>query len=219
MVASLPDLRAVLFAGLLLLPVLVQSASPRTVDRNGARSDEYKLDGRDLRIDARASQMRVSDVTITQGAIRVHATEAMAQGEKQSFDNSRWEFSGTVTIRFADGSLAADTATVTIVSNRIVRATATGAPARFEHKVASMSQPARGSANDLDFDVLANKIRLSGKVQFSDGRNEFTMPALDYNLGTQFAQSANTPGDSGRVQMTIRPGETITEPAPPAATP
>ena len=217
MVVSLPDLRAAaLFAGLLLLPALVQSASPRAVAGGSVPSDEYVLDGRDMRIDTRANQMRVSDVTITQGGIRVHATEAMAQGEKQSFNSSRWEFTGDVSIRFKDGSLDADKATVTIVGNRIVRATADGAPARFEQKLASMTQPARGRAKAVDFDVPANKVRLSGDVVFSDGRNEFEVEALDYDLGTQVVEKKST--DPGRVQMTIRRNDAA-EGAPPAPPP
>ncbi len=220
MVASLPDLRAALFAGLLLLPALVQSASPRAADRSVLRSDEYQLDGRDLRIDSRASQMRINDVTITQGGIRVHASEAMAQGEKQSFNNSRWEFRGDVSIQFQDGSLTAETTTVTIVGNRIVRAVAAGKPATFVHKVPSMSRPVSGRSNGIDYDVPANRIKLSGGVQFSDGRNESTMQALVYDLATRVWESDNAPGDSGRVQMTIRPNETVTtEAPPPAATP
>ncbi|MEP7312462.1 MAG: LptA/OstA family protein [Pseudomonadota bacterium] len=227
MVVFIPDLRtqlrAALCAGLLLLPVLAQAASPRAAPRaadgSPASSAEYTLDGRDPQIDLRANTLQVSDVIISQGPIRIQAAKATAKGENKRFDNSRWEFSGDVRVRFQDGNLTADTAAVTIVGNRIVRATASGAPARFEHKLATMAQPALGRANDIDYDVPGNQVRLSGDVvfSFSNGRDEAKIASLVYDLSSQSAHSDNAPGDTDRVRMRFRPNETITEPAPPAA--
>jgi lipopolysaccharide transport protein LptA len=137
----------------------------------------------------------------------IEAREATANGTELSFDDSRWEFSGDVRIRFADGSLAADLATVSFRANRIETAAATGSPARFEQKLASMARPARGTAGRIDYEVAAGRIRLADKAWLSDGRNEINSDALIYNVRAQRVETeAATVGDD-RVRITIKPGE------------
>jgi lipopolysaccharide export system protein LptA len=109
-------------------------------------TEPIDIAGRGMRIDYAGNRLSLSDVTITQGALVIEAREATANGTELSFNDSRWEFSGDVKIRFADGSLAADLATVSFRANRIETAAARGSPARFEQKLASMARPARGTA-------------------------------------------------------------------------
>jgi lipopolysaccharide transport protein LptA len=208
--ASSSNLAALLLAGL-----AVCSAGGAAAPRGPAPGTEpIDIAGRGMQIDYVGNRLRLSDVTITQGALVIAAREAVADGVELSFEDSRWQFRGDVRIRFADGSLSADLATVSFRANRIEKAAATGSPAKFEQKLESMAQPARGTAGRIDYEVAAGLIRLADKAWLSDGRNEINSDALVYNVRRQRVETEASPGGDDRVRITIKPGEPGPQPAP-----
>ena len=171
------------------------------------------LDAGSSQIDYAANRLSFTDVTISQGELRIHADKAVANGVGLRFDDSRWEFSGNVVLQMGRGSLSASETTVRFAGNRIASAQARGTPAQFEQQVAALPKPVRGHAARIDYDIAAQTVRLSQDAWLFDGRNEINSPTLIYNIRDQIARSDTRQGSSARVQITIRP-ETPVAPDP-----
>jgi lipopolysaccharide transport protein LptA len=213
MAASPTELRAALIAGLLCCVLPAQAAAPRAEARAAATQD-IVLDAKDSQIDYAANRLTFNDVTIGQGDLKIKADKAVADGTGLNFDDSHCQLSGNVQITFETGNLQANEANVRFSGNRIAQAQATGTPAQFEQKLASMPRPVRGHAGNIDFDILAQTIRLADDAWLFDGRNEMNSPALLYSIKEQIAKNETPPGTTGRVHMTIRPdGAVETQPA------
>jgi lipopolysaccharide transport protein LptA len=152
-----------------------------------------------------------NDVTIVQGAVRITAERAQANG--LDFDDSGWEFNGSVRIKLADGALASDTARVRFAKGEIQSATMTGAPATFDQR--RDQQLSQGRGNRIDYDLSRGTVELAGDAWLTDGCNEITGPTLVYSTGTQRVISRE------QVVITIKPRETActraSTPAPAAA--
>jgi len=159
------------------------------------------VEARSTDFDYRNSVLRFDEVTIVQGRIRITAERAQASG--LDFQDSRWEFGGTVRITLPDGSLASDTARVRFANGEIASATVTGAPATFEQH--RESELARGRAKRIDYDLGRGTVELAGEAWLTDGRNEITGAMLVYSTESQRVISRE------QVTITINPRE------PPAA--
>ena len=212
----LPDPRAALVAGLLCIALPATAATPRPAPREPLRPQAIDVVASSSQIDSRANRLTFFEVTITQGTLVIQADKAVANGTGLSFDDSNWEFTGGVHIRFENGSLQAATAAVRFTGNRIALAQATGTPAEFEQQLDSLPRPVRGHAGSIDYDFVAQKVRLAGEAFLFDGRNEMTSPSIVYLVREQIAQNEAGPGS--RVHITIRP-EGAPDAPPPAPTP
>jgi lipopolysaccharide transport protein LptA len=205
--ASCPDagftVRAllVLLALALALPV-ADAATPRAPARETA-PQPIDVVASASRIDSRANRLSFDDVTITQGALTIRADHATADGTGVSFNDSHWEFSGSVRIRFVGGSLQSQAATVRFAGNRMARAQANGGPAEFEQQVEGVGRPVKGRAANIDYDFTAQSVRLAGDAWLFDGRNEMSSPTILYSVRDQVMRNESAPG--GRVHITIRP--------------
>jgi lipopolysaccharide transport protein LptA len=217
----LPESRAALcFAALLCLALSAAAAPPRVEPRNAVQKEpvcppDIVVDSGPSQIDSRANRLTLVDVTITQCALSIRADKAVANGTGVSFDDSRWEFTGAVRIHFANGSLQADAATVRFAGNRIAQAQATGMPAEFEQQVENLARSVRGHAGSIDYDFVAQSVRLANDAFLFDGRNEMTSPSIFYSIKDQIAQNEAAPGS--RVHITIRPGAAPEAPSPQTA--
>jgi len=182
------------------LPVM--AAAPRLPPRD-TTPQPIDVVASSSRIDSRANRLNFDDVTITQGALSIRADHATADGTGLSFNDSQWEFSGTVRIRFVGGSMQSQAASVRFAGNRMARAQATGAPAEFEQQLEGVARPVRGRAANIDYDFVAQSVRLAGEAWLFDGRNEMTSPTILYAVREQVMRNESSPG--GRVHITIRP--------------
>ncbi len=163
-----------------------------------ARSSDFDFQNGVLVFDA---------ITITQGAIRITADRAVATG--LDFEESRWEFSGSVRITMPDGALASDTARVRFSGGLIASATVTGAPATFEQQRAE--EHAQGRANRIDYDLGRGAVEFAGDAWLFDGRTEITGATLVYSTANQRVISQQP------VVITIQPEEKSPEtPKPPS---
>ena len=216
MAVFLPDPRAALVAGLLCIALPATAATPRPAPREPLRPQAIDVVASSSQIDSRANRLTFFEVTITQGTLTIQADKAVANGTGLSFDDSNWEVTGGVHIRFENGSLQAATATVRFTGNRIALAQASGTPAEFEQQLDSLPRPVRGHAGSIDYDFVAQRVRLAGDAFLFDGRNEMTSPSIVYLVQEQIAQNEAGPGS--RVHITIRP-EGAPDAPPPAPSP
>ena len=230
----LPEARAAFLAGLLCLALPAAAATPRAaaprsvpprpaphgvLQTDPACSQDIVVESdaaeSAVKIDSRANRLTILAVTITQCTLSIRADKAIANGTGVSFNNSTWEFTGAVNIRFATGSLQSAAATVRFVGNRIAQARATGTPAEFEQKLDNLPRPVHGHAGSIDYDFVAQTVRLDGEAFLFDGRNDMTNESIAYSIKDQVAQLSAAPG--GRVRITIRPEASSDTPATPAA--
>ena len=123
MAVSRPDRCGIAALLLLCLPLATPAAAPAT---------DIQLDAATSQIDYGANRLTFTDVTISQGELRIRADRAVANGTGLRFDDSRWEFTGNVRIGFGNGTLTASDASVRFAGNRMAVAQARGTPAQFE---------------------------------------------------------------------------------------
>ena len=156
---------------------------------------ELRAESQDF--DYRKGVLKFDTVTITQGEIRITADNAVASG--LDFEESTWNFTGTVRISMPEAALASDTASVRFAAGKVAAATVTGAPATFEQQ--RREQLARGRANRIDYDLRRGTIELDGDAWLSDGKTEMTGGKLVYSTANQRVVSRDP------VTITIQPGE------------
>ena len=156
-----------------------------------------QLTASSLNFDSQKGVVEYGAITITQGQIRITADRAVTTGV--DFEDSRWQFSGTVRITMPDASLASETADVKFAGGEIESATVTGAPATFEQK--RKDELARGRANRIDYDLKRGTAEFAGDAWLSDGKTELTGETLTYSTANQQVVSHQP------VVITIQPGE------------
>ena len=163
------------------------------------------VEARSSDFDYRSNVLVFNDVTIVQGATRITADRAQASG--LDFEDSGWEFSGSVHITMPDGVLTSDTARVRFAGGEIQSASVTGAPASFEqHRDARLVQ---GRAQRIDYDLRPGTVELAGDAWLGDGRNEITGATLVYSTESQRVISRE------QVTITIKPREQLDAPKNP----
>ena len=156
-----------------------------------------QLTASSLNFDSQKGVVEYGAITITQGGIRITADRAVTTGV--DFEDSRWQFNGTVRITMPDASLASETADVKFAGGEIQSATVTGAPATFEQK--RKDELARGRANRIDYDLKRGTAEFAGDAWLSDGKTELTGETLTYSTANQQVVSHQP------VVITIQPGE------------
>jgi lipopolysaccharide transport protein LptA len=140
-------------------------------------------------------------ITITQGAVRISADSAVANG--LDIKDTSWEFSGSVRISMPESTLASDTAEVRFAGGEIQTASVIGAPATFEQR--REEQHAQGRANRIDYDLKRGAVELTGDAWLTDGKTEVTGATLVYSMVNQRVVSREP------VVITIQPGDPAAE--------
>ncbi len=169
-----------------------------------------------INIDAASSQASLTnntmvfhDVTISQGDLKIRADKASVVGGI-SFQNGTLTASGAVHINAQGGSLTSDEAVVTFANNVITRATITGAPAQFEGLREGTTEPARGRARTIDYEISSGNVSLKGEAWLSDGCKEFRNEQMVYNIKTKSMEAQAVvpePGanNDGKIHIIIQP--------------
>jgi lipopolysaccharide transport protein LptA len=145
------------------------------------------------------------NVRVSQGAMSIEAQAATAKDFRS--DNSRWTFTDGVHIRTAQADLQSNSASASFVNGQIADARAEGSPAQFEQRGASPEGQVRGRAGVIEYDFTAGVVRLTDKVWFSNGKDEFRGDVVIYNVRDERVQINPTGQASGRVRGIIRPRE------------
>lgn len=166
------------------------------------------IDAASSKGDIQKNTLEMLDVTISQGDLKIRADKASVAGGLD-YQNSKWTISGDVRIDAQGGNLQSDEAVVTFADNVITRATITGAPAKFEQQREGDAEPARGSANTIDYETATGNVSLKTEAWLSDGCKEFRGEQLVYNIRTQTVQAQSVPASAtngdGRFRITIQP--------------
>jgi lipopolysaccharide transport protein LptA len=160
-----------------------------------------KVEARSSDFDYQKGVLEFDGITIAQGEIRITAERAVASG--LDFEDSRWEFNGTVRISMPESALASDTASVRFARGEIQSAMVTGSPATFEQR--RDDELAQGRANRIDYDLGRGAVELAGDAWLSDGRTEITGATLVYSTVSQRVVSRQ------QVTITINPNEPAPE--------
>src|SRR5580700_10543953 len=220
MAHSPPCRKTLLLASVLAVAAAAPAVGAAAAAPLGAASSQLPInvDAITAESDSRTNTLAYTDVTISQGTMRVQADHAHASG--LNFANSRWTFEGHVRISAEErGNLRSDQATVDFRDNHIARATITGRPAQFEQKRTDSEQMARGHADEIVYDLSDGTVQLSNEAWLTDGQNEISGPLLVYNVRAQRVQAAASPGTDQRVHIIIAPrevpGPSKAEPAKP----
>lgn len=140
-----------------------------------------KVEARSSDFDYQNNVLVFNEITIAQGDIRITAVRAVASG--LDFEDSSWEFSGSVSITDAEASLASDAARVRFAGGEVHSATVTGTPATFQQR--RKDELTQGHANRIDYDLGRGTVELAGDAWLSDGRNEVAGATLVYSTETQ----------------------------------
>ena len=193
MASSRPDRR---LAALLLAAACAAASGAQ----EGAQLP-IQLKASSLNFDSQKGVVEYGAVTITQGDIRISADRAVTTGV--DFQDSKWQFSGTVRITMPESSLASDTAEVRFAAGEIQSAAITGAPATFEQK--RKEELAQGRASRIDYDLKRGTVELDGNAWLSDGKTEITGEKLVYSTTNQRVVSRE------QVLITIQPNEPAPE--------
>lgn len=192
------------------------AAATKAPDKDtGLQSDlPILVDAHSSEFDIKKNQLLFHAVTITQGKLRVNATQAAATG--LNFENSQWQLTGDVHIQMEKGSLSSDRADVTFAKNQIARAVINGAPASFEQTLDQPPQTARGRANTIEYDVANGTVRLTQNAWLSDGSSELSGDVLIYDVRSARVVANSPANANGRVRITINPNSKKPEIAPPS---
>jgi len=156
-----------------------------------------QLKASSLDFDSQKGVVEYGTVEITQGGIRISADRAVTTGV--DFDDSKWQFSGTVRITTPESAVASDTAEVRFAGGEIQSAAVTGGPATFEQK--RNEDLAQGRARQIAYDLKRGTVELAGDAWLSDGKTEITGEKLVYSTANQRVISQE------EVLITIQPGE------------
>ena len=186
----------------LLLVLLLAAAGTAAAAEEQREQLPIQLTASSLNYDSNKGVVEYGAVTITQGEIRITADSAVTTGV--NFDDSKWQFQGTVRISMPEGALASDTADVKFARGEVQSASVTGAPATFEQK--REDEFAQGRAKRIDYDMRRGTVELTGSAWLSDGKTEITGETLVYSTANQAVVSQK------EVVITIQPGETAKKP-------
>jgi len=188
-----------LIVGLLLAATCLGAGAQERADL------PIQLKASSLDFDSQKGVVEYGAVTITQGGIRISADRAVTTGV--DFDDSKWQFSGTVRITTPESTLASDTAEVRFAGGEIQSAAVTGGPATFEQK--RKEDVAQGRARRIDYDLKRGTVELAGDAWLTDGKTEITGEKLVYSTANQRVVSQE------QVLITIQPGEITPDKAKP----
>jgi len=180
-----------------LLAALLLAAAAAGAAAQEREQQPIQLKASSLNFDSQKGVVEYGAVSISQGQIHITADRAVTTGV--DFQDSKWQFSGTVRISMPESELASDTAEVRFAGGEIQSATVTGAPATFEQK--RKDELARGRANRIDYDLRRETVELAGDAWLSDGKTEITGSTLVYSTANQRVVSRE------QVVITIQPGE------------
>ncbi len=193
-----------LFIVLLSLPCgsCVLAADVTTSD------DEIQLESSGTEVDAVTKQLTLPKIHISQAGYEIQAELGQAKG--LNFDNSEWIFTGKVKITTPQGSSSADRATVQFVQNKITELHISGRPATFEQHTSNRQTQvlAQGHADNIDYYLKSNSIRLQNNAWIKYGQNEFTGRTMVYDITHQRILANPNEQEGERVRILITPDAT-----------
>lgn len=184
-------------------------------------NDEIQLESAGTEVDAVTKQLTLPKIHISQAGYAIQADLGQAKG--LDFDNSEWIFTGKVKITTPQGSSSADRATVQFIQNKITELHISGRPATFEQHASNRQTQvlAQGHADNIDYFLKSNSIRLQNNAWIKYGQNEFTGRTMVYDITHQRILANPNEQQGERVRILITPDTTKnkTESSPSSGSP
>jgi lipopolysaccharide transport protein LptA len=215
--ASIPKLHQIFCAGALLTApwALLAGVLPKPT--------QAPIDMTASSFEARKNNtISVRKVHIVQGNMTLTADQGEVSGSsvENSFDNSVWNFKGSVKVTMENGALNSDEAQVTFSNKVLSKAVVTGHPATFQQKIPKSDKTATGHADIIDYDVNKGLVRLTKDAYLNNGQIEARGESLKYDIVRQVSTADAGEQDSQRVHFVITPPPPKSgTPAAPAPTP
>lgn len=171
-------------------------------------NDEIQLESAGTEVDAVTKQLTLPKIHISQAGYAIQADLGQAKG--LDFDNSEWIFTGKVKITTPQGSSSADRATVQFIQNKITELHISGRPATFEQHASNRQTQvlALGHADNIDYFLNSNSIRLQNNAWIKYGQNEFTGRTMVYDITHQRILANPNEQQGERVRILITPDTT-----------
>lgn len=166
------------------------------------------LDAAFSELDRRNNRLIFRQLNIRQGGLAIQADEAVA--DPADFEDSRWVFTGHVSITNGATSASGDRAELTFRDNRLREAVLTGAPARFSQAATAEGRPTEGRGGVVAYDLEGATLEIAGDAWLSDGRSEISGSRIAYDLRREVVTAGG--GSAGAVRMRITPEETTVAP-------
>jgi lipopolysaccharide transport protein LptA len=171
-----------------------------------ASDDAPTWDSKSLFLDGKTNLLVLLDFHLKtpKSGYAIDAGEARTN-DANNFSNSRWTFTNKVTFTLPNGSITAETATVTFVNNQISALQVTGSPANFEHYDERNNLVARGTAGVMEYTLADNTVKLSNQAWVSTGQNECRAAAMVYNISEQRLSASSNEQQEKRPTCTVIP--------------
>ncbi len=203
MAASILKLQLIVCAGVLLIaPVaLIAGVLPKPSQA------PIDMTASSFETDRKNNTISVRKVHIVQGAMTLTADQGQVNGSsvENSFDNSVWNFKGSVKVTMEGGALNSDEAQVTFLNKVLSKAVVTGRPATFQQKIPKSDKTATGHADNIDYDINKGLVRLTRDAYLNNGQVEANGESLKYDIGRQVSTTDAGEQDSQRVHFVITP--------------
>ena len=200
--ASLLRINSCIICSLLLMTLSGHSAFAAADKKIIA--DKPTLEAASLELDGCRTHVLVLPGTHYHTKRLCHQSGQARTTDANNFNNSTWTFTNKVEITTPNGSSTADTATVSFVDNQISQLHIVGNPATFEqHSEGKVI--AQGHADNIDYDLKQNTVRLINNAWVSYGQNECRATALMYNITLQRVSANRDEQQGERVNCTITP--------------
>jgi len=190
-------LRAAGAAWFALQAGLCVAAPPRISMQHGPIS----LDAESGTINYGTHEATLEKAIISQGDLRVTADHAAASGIDS--DNSRWVLTGNVHITSEKlGVLTSESAIIDFRNNQLESALVRGDPAEFEQTSSKTGVLARGHADNIQYTVATDTVRLTGNARLQYGETVTTAAVVVYNIRDRKLQFAGAPGNRMHILTT-----------------
>jgi lipopolysaccharide export system protein LptA len=117
----------------------------------------------------------------------------------------RGVYRGNVVIQQGGMRITAAEVRIILEDDELARVEIDGAPATFEHLPPGSTQPTRGMARSMVYEVKASTVELKGEARVEQRGDEVAGESIHYDLKDDRVLAASGQGSNERVQMTITP--------------
>ena len=161
------------------------------------------VDADSTNYDGKSSMLTFQGLRITQGNIGIQADTGRAS--KLDFEDSIWQFSGSVIIDTEQGHIECDSADLEFKQHELKFATIIGTPATFELRRTGSDETTYAHAGRLVYDFAAGIVEFSGDAVITEGGNQISSSFLVYNIEEQRINAQSAGDGDPRVKITYTP--------------
>jgi lipopolysaccharide export system protein LptA len=117
-------------------------------------------------------------------------------------------YRGSVQLDQGTLRVTADTMTIELVDQKVVRITAEGNLAHYQQQLNPDEETVRADAETIIYHTQAERVELIGQAYLTENDNEFRGTLIEYDMR---AGKVNARATEGRVEMILSPAERATE--------